>query len=238
MRKLMLSLAPLLAVAAFAVVPAAAQAQAHWYSNGLKLAENTEHKVRIQSFSHELKLIDKEIRGAPLVFEVKCEVYNLGKIWNPTGGGAGQDSIIQFAPVNPCTTNINAACTVAVFPETLAGVVSLPWASELEGGVGGPFHDKINGVAVTVQVGASATCGALANGELEYKLVAPEELKPKFNSLTTGTKAGCEAGTTSLAEFTAATGRLTSNAGTKGEIIGNVCIWGATEGQVIKVKNP
>ena len=234
-KKFYAAFVPLLTVAAFAIAPAAAQAQAHWYAPGIV---GPAPGLRVQSFSKELRLLDKAII-APATFEVKCEVYNLGKLSNPGGvlGAAGQDKIIQFMPVNPCSTNI-AGCKVAVFPETLAGVVSLPWKTELEGPPLGPFHDNIKGVAVTVQIGGAAACGALANGELEYKLEPPEELMPQFIKGAGVGKAGCVAGTTSFAEFTALTGKLTSSAGTKGEIIGKVCIWGATANQVIEVENP
>lgn len=217
-KKLYAALLPILAVAAFAVIPAVASAATVWEANGVTLPLNGT-KTFVNGYSKELKLVDKTIVSGGL--EVKCEVYVVGKVWNPASGN-GMDEITQFVTENPCKTNI-AGCTVGVSPE------KTPWPSELGAG---PI-DTIKGIQVTVKVGSAAACGGLAGGSVTYT----GELSPKVANGNGIGKAECAKSTgnkTTFAEFTAATGTLASSLSTKGEIIGNVCIWGSVENEVIK----
>jgi hypothetical protein len=79
-RKFMTGLAPLLALIAFAVVPAAAQAEPHWYKKGVMVG--SAHVATTTIGALTLKAL-----GA----EIKCKVNDKEEIWNATGGGAGED---------------------------------------------------------------------------------------------------------------------------------------------------
>lgn len=83
--KLFASLAPLLAIAAFAIVPAAAQAAPHWYKKGVLIGSTpvsvaTSGMLTLNAFATA----------------IKCKVSDTEEIWNPVGGGAGQDLVTNF----------------------------------------------------------------------------------------------------------------------------------------------
>src|SRR5262249_18502788 len=85
-KKLFIGLAPLLAIAAFAVMPVAAQAATqHWYSNAAKATEGEE--IPIVVFGNEVNLAD--MREGAGVFPINCKTAGGGTIENPGGGGAG-----------------------------------------------------------------------------------------------------------------------------------------------------
>lgn len=110
-RKLYAAFVPLLAVMAFAMIPAAAQAQkksTHWYSNGTLIKAGT--KVAITSHSASLTL--KDTGTIALGLTVTCVVDNKGFVENPKGGGDGIDSITSLT-FSSCTTN-EPGCTVTV----------------------------------------------------------------------------------------------------------------------------
>src|SRR5262245_28931938 len=82
-KKSFIGLAPLLAVAAFAVMPVAAQAETqHWFRSGAKLAEGT--VVPIVTFGGKVDLSWSYVGG-----EFHCKTVAGGTIENPIGGGAG-----------------------------------------------------------------------------------------------------------------------------------------------------
>src|SRR5262245_3999680 len=83
-KKLFIGLAPLLVIAALAVMPVAAQAETqHWYRNGAKLAEAT--PVPLVMFGGK---VDLSQTSAGLG-EIHCKGAAGGIIENPIGGGAG-----------------------------------------------------------------------------------------------------------------------------------------------------
>src|SRR5450759_4154223 len=95
-KKLYAAFVPLLAVAAFTVVPSVASAAPHWYSNGTIIGAT---KVAVTTHG-ELKLEDPTLGKF-----TGGGCTDTGNIWNPTGGGAGLDEITGFeCPVN--TSNI------------------------------------------------------------------------------------------------------------------------------------
>jgi hypothetical protein len=153
-KKLYGALLPILAVTAFAMAPAVAQAQLpHWYSceaSSKGKFENTKctkaappedfEWVRIKAGTKE-KPNDVQVttKGtlvlhAPGV-EITCTVKDAGSIWNPAGGGAGEDEITEFTN-SGCKAVPAAACEEA---EILA--LNLPWYSRLL--VGPPIRDEI-----------------------------------------------------------------------------------------------
>jgi len=82
-KKLFIGLAPLLVIAAFAVMPVVAQAEPkHWYRNGAKLAEGT--VVPIVMFGGKIDVSQQNALGGP-----DCKTVAGGTIENPIGGGPG-----------------------------------------------------------------------------------------------------------------------------------------------------
>ena len=129
MRKKLFGLVPLLAITAFAVIPAAAQAAPHWYKQSKLLGAapttiTTKGKIVLTSTS--------------TVF--KCKITDGEEIFNPVGGGAGQDLItsITFTACKAKPLSSASGCftgTATVVP------TGLPWASELLAGT--PIRDEI-----------------------------------------------------------------------------------------------
>ena len=79
-----MGLAPLLAVAAFAVMPVAAQAVGHYYSNGLKIAEGSKKTVIAWG-----TITLAGVKGGTLPNHITCHNAAGGTIENPVGGTAG-----------------------------------------------------------------------------------------------------------------------------------------------------
>ena len=80
-KRVLASLAPLLAIMALTVVPAAAQAEPHWYLSGNILAEGKKMTVKTNG-----KLVFS-IPGTTI--RVSCTVTDAEVLLNPKGGGAG-----------------------------------------------------------------------------------------------------------------------------------------------------
>ena len=86
-RKLFIGLSPLFAVAAFAVVPVAAQATGHYYSNGLKIAEGSKKTVMEWG-----TITWAGVKGGTLPNHMTCHHVLAGYVENPVGGGPGVGS--------------------------------------------------------------------------------------------------------------------------------------------------
>lgn len=117
MRKKFAVLAPLLAIMAFAVIPASAQAVPHWYKKNLPIGSGP---------------IPAATAGAleltALGTTVKCKVKDTEEIWNPASGGPGEDLMTAFTLVNCKSKPGNSACPPGNV-EVLAN--GLPWPSVL-----------------------------------------------------------------------------------------------------------
>ncbi|HEV2923904.1 MAG TPA: hypothetical protein VGW98_07710 [Solirubrobacteraceae bacterium] len=136
-KKLVISFAPLLAIVAFAVMPAAAQAVPHWTVNG---ALATSEHTQITSWGTVTFRVVKGGTGA-----VTCKKADAGDIWNPVGGGAGLDSTVLFAYYE-CEGE--GVCPVG---DTLKVTSSaLPWASELIE-VAGVIRDETKAMHVAIE---------------------------------------------------------------------------------------
>jgi hypothetical protein len=121
-KKLFIGLAPLLAVAAFAVMPVAAQATGHYYSNGLKIAEGSKKTV-----SEWGTLTLAGVKGGTLPNHITCHTAAGGTLENPVGGGAGVGSTEVFVAYQCESENICPAGTVAkVTAEKIANGVGWP----------------------------------------------------------------------------------------------------------------
>jgi hypothetical protein len=211
-KKILISLAPLLAVAAFAVLPAVASAAPHWYSNGTRIPFRNTPKVAVTTHSTPAGL-----SLVALGHTINCTVKDTGNIWNPANEGAGKDEITGFT---------NEAC-VATPPVCEVGSVELvpgklPWATHLATGP----RDVIEGIEIKLE--CSGTVVDIFTGSLSTN----------FHNGTTGTLAGCTAETDSYAEFDAESGHLTDPEGHEATATGRDCIWGPAGDEVITVKNP
>jgi len=195
-RKLYAAFVPLLAIAAFAMVPAAAQAAPHWktclkehggsetkYSDSecqktetagkwekVKITNGEANKVQVVSFG---KLTFTASNGVTFT----CKVLDAGNIWNLEA--AGHDNIEVF---------FNYECTSSVCTTLTTEAKNLSWPTEL---LAGPV-DKIG--SATKEIEITVTCNgtpATFHGILEPKLANPTEKHPlqaEFTS-TTGTLA-------------------------------------------------
>jgi hypothetical protein len=116
-KKLFASLAPLLAVMALAVVPAAAQAEPHWYKKGVLIGSVP---VSVAT-SGSLTL---NALGA----EISCKVKDTEEIWNPAAGGPGLDLVTSFVLTGCKNKVLTPLCPKG---PVLVGAVGLPWPSHL-----------------------------------------------------------------------------------------------------------
>jgi hypothetical protein len=91
-KKLFICLAVLLAIAAFAVMPVAAQAVTqHWYRSGAIIPAG--EVVPVVMFGGEVNLA----QTSPGFGELNCRTVGGGTIENPLGGGAGVGSMLAAA---------------------------------------------------------------------------------------------------------------------------------------------
>src|SRR5438552_19079191 len=89
------SLAPVLVIAAFAAVPLAAQAAPHYYTNGAKVKEGEASQKGSIAWGN-ITLVGT--KGNILGGHITCHNAAAGTLFNPTGGGAGEGLVTQFAP--------------------------------------------------------------------------------------------------------------------------------------------
>jgi hypothetical protein len=115
-KKLCMSLAPLVVIAAFAALPAMAMALPHWYKKGVLVGSAP---IPVAT-SGVLTL-------SALSTAIKCKVNDSEQIWNPAGGGPGEDLVTAFTLSN-CKSKGSAACPKGAV-EVLAN--GLPWPSRL-----------------------------------------------------------------------------------------------------------
>lgn len=155
-RRLFAAGAPLLAIVALAAVPAAAQAEPHWYKKNVLVGSTPVTAVTAGA------LVLKAL-GA----EIKCKVLDKEEIWNPASGGAGEDAMLGFA-LTKCTNKVaSAACPkgpIAINAE------ALPWRSLLVTMTGGEIRDEIFGVRLNV--GCSNSAGVV--GDVFEGTLSPE----------------------------------------------------------------
>jgi len=170
-KKLLIGLAPLVVIASFVMMPAAAQALApHWYVDGVKAEEGV--KVPVIAWG-QLTLEPEPIGVAA---STTCENAAGGFLENPSGGGPGKGQTSRFSTWN-CT---NAECppgeiAPGVFKEfeVVSPPQSLPWPNELINAAA-PF--RLNSTGVKVELGCVAhpvtKAPAGSPGENEQKPLA------------------------------------------------------------------
>lgn len=139
MKKQLLGLMPLLAVVAFAAVPAAAQAAPHWYKKNVLIGSSPVTVATSGNFTVMTPSVT-----------VKCKLVDSEEIWNPASGGPGQDLMTSFTFSGCKNKSSSAAC-----PKNSATVVAngLAWPSHLVSSTGTPpvIGDEIQKMRLLVQ---------------------------------------------------------------------------------------
>ena len=152
-RKFLAGLVPCVAVAAFALAPAAAQAEPHWYKKGVPVGPGPVATTTVGS-------VVFKVLGA----EIKCKVNDKEEIWNPTSGGAGEDLMTGFALIKCKNKVASPACPKGPITVTAENT---PWPTRLVSTPppGSVIRDVINGVRLTVGcAGSSGTVGDVFEG--------------------------------------------------------------------------
>jgi hypothetical protein len=148
-KKALMGVAPLFAVAAFAVAPAVAQAEPHWYANNLKIAEGEAVPVTVAGV---INLNTKEEGKAE--YTIKCKVAGKTTVVNPVGGAAGTNEFSEYT-LSACAVSKKVSpCPIG--SALSATVTTLPWAAKLGPGAGKLILDLISNVSVEYKCGATA----------------------------------------------------------------------------------
>jgi hypothetical protein len=213
---------PLLAVAAFAAMPATSQAAFHWYAclkhagTGEKFSDSECQKPLTTGVWEWERLPFTSAKTQVITFGkltlhmsngivIECKKVDAGNIWNVTEATFGQDNVEVF---------VNYECKSEQCATFSITAKSLPWSTEL---AAGPV-DKIKGIELTMNcAGTELTL----KGELSPKVVNSTETEPLFE------------------EFTAATGELEEPVTKlKVSVVGRDRMLGFEYGEDIRVKNP
>ena len=180
-RKRLITLAPLLAIAAFAVMPGPAQAVPHVYKNGVPGAEG---KIVREVGWGTLTTLNEKLGS------VECHAIRAGFDENPTGGGAAKGKVQAFTPYEcndpTCATSLGEI-------KVTAG--KLPWQTEASVPKAGEFGEKSNSVAITEDcttimeatfagevdphIVAGISIGSAPSSLISEKEVLKNELKPE-----------------------------------------------------------
>jgi len=251
MRRTFLRLAPVLAlaIAVFVMVPAAAQAEPHFYKNGTVLKAESGKQCKEPSPCFEESPGEHAGEGLPiiawgtLVLETKtvgtitCQNEFGGQIWNPTGGGAGETSVRAYNAYN-CT---NEACEAGfkakqeIIAEGLGSNETTKefgqWLGKLTEPVVGTFRLKIGNTVENspTQIKFLIKCGVATEF---IKVKSTGELTPK---LINGTVIG--SGPAKI-EFGTGSGELEISKVKEGKVQESLKAFGYGAGEVIKVANP
>ncbi len=223
-RKISMSLAPLLAIAAFVIVPTAAQAVVgHWFANGVKLVES--EGVSTQNGVADVGNLEEEGVGLGIAWgtlELKgetgaaaggtifCHNVAAGVNYNPIGAGAGKGNTETFAVFN-CGGNV---CKPG--EATNVAPVSLPWPTEITGTTVATMRSQAGLTAAfpTSPVRVLVTCNGVATAPFEGK---NQPLGPDGGTLRKGTSAKAPSET----EFDTGSGELNLVNGFGGPTLGS-----------------
>ena len=245
-KKLTMSLAPLVVVAAFVVMPAVSQAATpHYYANGVIQAEG----VKVPYISWGKLALTSSNGGSP----VECQNAVGGYEENPTGGGSGKEETQGWAAYN-CT---DAECEAAggkigvIFEneKTPGQAVKLNWPGELTEAVAGTIRLTSSNVRVythcqfvalppTEKAGTGPFEGLEEKSETEYNApgsaicttASPGSSSPKLT-------AGSSTAKPSKTEFSGgAGGELECGTGGKGVTTGKLKTMGFEESELLVAK--
>jgi len=240
-KKLFTVLAPLVAITAFVVMPAVAQAVPHNYKNNTIIGESEKPETNVISWG-TLTLTPEP----PVAPTTTCENAAGGVAGNPVGGGAGFGQTNKFASWN-C---VNAGCPAGKVKigeaefEKVFQVLSftLPWPSELINEVG--IRTNSTNVEVTLGCYAKGSHNAAEPGKPGYNeeiaLAAPtvcvttaEHQQKPLNVK------GTNATNPSKVSFDANAGTLSCAGGAvSGKTSGTLKLQGYTASEVMTTKDP
>jgi len=207
-RKFLRGLVPLLAIAAVAVVPMAAQAAPHYYNNGVKEGEEPTNAIAWGTITLALTKPPSVVGTT-----ITCHNAAAGQSFNPAGGGAGQGTVELFATYK-CESEKNCILgeNTVVVPETL------PWKDLLTEEVAGTIRQETTGVKVNIE------CVNASTGKVE-KSTKFKTQEGEAKGQRPQSKHGTSALHPGFLEFAAGAGELGAE-GTGGTISGK------TEGEV------
>jgi hypothetical protein len=158
-------LLPLLVVVAFAAVTAGAQAAPHWYKKGILMGPA--HVTVASSGALTLNALSATI---------VCKMADGEEIWNPTGGGAGEDLMTGFV-LSGCKNKVaSAACPKGALEVKAEG---LGWPSRLISTPppGSVIRDEI--FKIRLNVGCAGTSGVV--GDVFEGSLSPEVGSNRLN---------------------------------------------------------
>jgi hypothetical protein len=252
-KKLLTSIAPLLALAALAVMPVAAQAVTqHWYKNGAKLEVAASEPI--VTFGGEVNLSQLSALG-----EINCRQVGGGSIENPTGGGAGvgrTDAVDFFECKAPqceaevrknfgvegrgtATTQNNPAASQepsAVGWNNLLEESTVAGVSSVREKIGEPFS-TFKTPSPPGMIRATIGCEVASSKTPVLEAVFEGELKPEIGVAKTANLNGNSAGAPSQAKFSGpSTGELHSEAGGEAGNTGITKYFGYFHQELITVK--
>jgi hypothetical protein len=252
-KKLFTSIAPLLALAALAVMPAAAQAVTqHWYRSGAILPVAT--PTPIVTYGGETNLSQNSGIG-----EINCIQTGGGTIENPTGGGAGigrTDAVFFSECKAPqCEAEVKAkfgvqgrgTATTQNNPAATKEPSAVGWNNELEESVvagvssvrekiGEPFT-SFKTPSPPGMIRATVGCEIVASKTPVIEAIFEGELKPEVGAAKGGNVNGTAPSKPSIARFNGpSTGALHSSVAGEGTNLGQVKFLGYNEQELITVR--
>jgi hypothetical protein len=244
-KKLCISLAPLVLVAAF-VLPSVAQAAPHYYKNGSLLAEGT--KLPTLAWG-KLTLVSSK-GGTP----VECENAVGGYVENPVGGGAGKSETNGWAAYNckdeECELGGGKIGVIFENEASPGQALRLAWPGELTEAKVGTIRDKSTNVRVYTHCQFVALAPVERAGTGPFAGLEEKESKeynaPGSTTCTTASpgtseakvKNGTNAEKPSKTEFDSGAGELECGTGGKGITGGTLKVSGFIETELIQTKNP
>jgi len=246
MNKKLLSLAPLLAIAAFAVMPAVSQAAVgHWFKQHSEIApgnpEGDENSPGVDIVAWQTLTLTSSVGTAT------CENAFLGDVYNPSSpvGAAGKATVDAFSVVDcvaPACEGAAVGSKLELKPEGLTGFKGVPtefneWEAELIG-AGPEFRLRVGNKKKTTAEGGTPTENEEAAKRIQFGLeCAVAGIVIKFHGeLTPLLKTGTAQGTApSKVNFDAGSGALESSAGTA-TTSGELKAFGYEDGAIIGTK--
>jgi hypothetical protein len=150
MKRLLIALAPLVVVAAYAVAPVAAQAEPHWYVNSKLLTKKKTVKT-------EAGLTIGPIPGTTI--SISCKFKDAETLENPASGGPGVDmmKVVKATSCGPNPCPVNSAGKQGALKVNSLG---LPWATRLVEVP--PIADEIVGIKLEFTCKKSGTLFVLS----------------------------------------------------------------------------
>lgn len=225
-RTFLIRLAPLLAIAAFAVMPAATQARGmHYYSNLAKIAEGK----RLPVVSWGLLTMDMS-DGSFIV----CKTTDGGWVENPPGGGPGVGQTVTPTAYScdppECPMEERVEAINSAEPKGL-DTKNREWKSVLTEAAE-QTRSETTGVELVVGCWTASPTGP-GNVSTSERGTPISTLLPLQGTLTPKIQNGITAGKPTHIEYGAGSGELIGESGGSATIHGTVSILGYTEQELI-----